>query len=636
MVRHDEVTNGAIALRSGVRDARRPPLRLRARLLAWSLAWCCLAAGFAVAQAAAIVATETWDVIVVGGEPEAIAAAVTAAEEGARTLLLTTEPRLGGLFVRGALNVLDLRVTPVDYQRGLFERWWRRVGRLNAFDVERAERAFADLLAEAGVEVRTSQPAAAPWLDGSRVVGVLVGPHALRANQVVDGTADADLAAAAGARSSWGFGSIGLDARMADTAVFRIDGVDWDALRRGISARGRAYAYADAWVAYGHFGGRPAAYVAVDEGLRLRGLNLGRQEDGSVLVNALLIYGLDPLDETSRAEGRARAAAEIDRIVAWLASDLPGFEEAVAGGIADELYVRQTRHLEALCVLTIDHVLDHLVTDQDVAAGGYPLDVQTLRPTDSGFVFGLPEIYGGRLCMNVPKGVEGLWVVGRSAGYDPLAQSSARVVPFGMAMAEAVGVASAWALSHHLDPHQVAVDRTAIAAIRERLAARGAYLPPVVVREPAGPYLHAHYNDFRVMLRWGLAVGGYGNDPQLDADVNGTGLLNLLNNIGQRALSDDLAGRRVTNRFGQPTGPLTPDDAAAIVGAFLREANLIVAAADTSWGDLVALGLPLPTPGRALRRGEVYVLATWVLDLADRRYPPSSGRLLVASAPPAR
>jgi hypothetical protein len=47
------------------------------------------------------------------------------------------------------------------------------------------------------------------------------------------------------------------------------------------------------------------------------------------LVNALLIYGVDPLDPASRAEGRLRAAAEIDRIVAWLARDLPGFERAV-------------------------------------------------------------------------------------------------------------------------------------------------------------------------------------------------------------------------------------------------------------------------------------------------------------------
>jgi hypothetical protein len=622
-------------------DARSRPAvvarwRWAARTAAAALAAWTLVLGFALAQPVPTVATETWDVVVVGSEPEAIAAAVAAAEEGARTLLVTADPRLGGLFVRGALNVLDLRSTPVDYQRGIFERWWRRVGRYHAFDVERAERAFADLLAQSGVEVRLSQAHAQPWLEGDRVVGVLLGAQAIRAHQVVDGTADADLAAAAGARSSWGFGSIGLDARMADTLVFRIDGVDWSGLRRGIDARGRDYAYADERVAYGHFGGHPAAYPAQGEGLRLRGLNLGVQDDGSVLVNALLIYGLDALDPESRAEGRARAAAEIDGIVAWLARDLPGFERARAGGVADELYVRQTRHLDAVCMLTIDHVVDHLVTDQDVAAGGYPLDVQTLRPSDNGFVFGMPEIYGGRLCMGVPNGVEGLWVVGRSAGYDPLAQSSARVVPFGMAMAEAVGVAAAWGLNHDRTPFDVATDPSAIAEVRARLLERGAYLPPVAARRPAGPIGHLHYQDYRTMLRWGLAVGGYGNEPSLDAEVSPTGLLHLLANIGQRALSDDEIGRRVIQRIGLATGPLAADDAARIVGAFLVEARLIVAPAGTTWSDLVALGLPHREPTRPLQRGEIYALATFVLDLANRRYPPSAGGLFVATAPPAR
>jgi len=609
--------------------------RRRALLLCLALAW----AGLPASARAEVGASETWDVIVVGAEPEAIAAAVAAAEEGARTLLVSDDPRLGGLFVRGALNVLDLRVTPSDFQLGLFERWWRRVGRLHAFDVARGERAFAELLEQAGVTVRLSQPPPRPWLEGGHVVGVWVGAQPLRASQVIDGTGDADLAAAAGAPSSWGFGAVGLDARMADTLVFRIDGVDWAALRQGIGARGRGYAHADDRVAYGHFGGHPAAYRAEGPGLRLRGLNLGLQDDGSVLVNALLIYGVDPLDPASRDEGRARAAAEVDRIVAWLAEDLPGFERARAGGVADTLYVRQTRHLDAVCRLTIDDVLDHVVTDRDIAMGGYPLDVQTLRPTDDGFVYGLPEIYGGRLCMLVPLGVDGLWVVGRSAGYDPLAQSSARVVPFGMAMAEAAGVAAAWGVANGRTPRQIVGDAAAVAVVRARLSARGAVLPPVAPRRPAGPSDHPLYDDYRTVLRWGLAVGGYLNDPGLDATVPPTALSYMLANIGQRALRDDAPGRRVIDRHGLTAGELAPSQAAAMVGTFLQAATLIDGArwdgGLATWADLRAMGLPLADPGRGLRRGEVYALAAWVLDLAGSRYPPvaSGGEPPTALAP---
>ena len=85
------------------------------------------------------------------------------------------------------------------------------------------------------------------------------------------------------------------------------------------------------------------------------------------------------------------------------------------------------------------------VRPDDVVAGNYPLDVQTPTPADDGYVYGVPDVYGARLCVALPEGPDNLWVVGKTAGYDPLAAASARVVPFGMALGEAVGVAAAGA-----------------------------------------------------------------------------------------------------------------------------------------------------------------------------------------------
>jgi hypothetical protein len=414
---------------------------------------------------------------------------------------------------------------------------------------------------------------------------------------------------------------------MVDTLVFRIDGVDWAALRRGAAQRGRTYAYVDARVAYGHFDGHPAAYPAQDPSLRLRGLNLGRQDDGSVLVNALLIYGLDPFDPASLEDGRVRAAAEVGDVVAWLARDVPGFANARAGGVADTLYVRQTRQIATHCTLTVDDVLDHVVTDRDIAAGGYPLDVQTLRPSDDGFVFGLPDVYGARLCMTVPLGLDGLWVVGRSFGADPIAMSSARVVPFGMAVAEGVGVAAALAARAGRAPADVANDGAAIAAVRTRLLARGAYLPPVASRAPAGPATHPRYADYRAMLRWGLALGGYANDPGLDDPVPFSALTYLLANVAQRAYADEEGARRALARAGIDGADVPGDRAAAAFGQFAREVAGIDLPPDPTWGDLMALGLGFEDPGRPLRRGEVYALGRLLLDLRTAFEPASEASL---------
>jgi hypothetical protein len=562
-----------------------------------------------------------YDVIVVGSEPEGVAAAVAAAEEGARTLLITRDPLLGGLFVMGQMNSLDLRTQPFNYQQGLFERWWRAVGRGHSFDVGRAETAFWRLLGEAGVTVRTDAPELSPVLEGNTVVGVRVAASpttsagVLRARQVVDATAEMDFAAAAGASYSFGFSSLGYDERMVDTLVFRIDGVDWRALSRGVRARGRAYASVDDWVAWGHFGGYPAAYAAEEPGVRLRGLNLGRQEDGSVLVNALLIYGIDPFDPDSVQEGRARAEREAPRIIQYLARELPGFENAHYGGSAPALYIRETRHLDAQCILTVDDVLDNRVSERDVAAGGYPLDVQTLTPHDNGFVYGTPDLYGVPLCVAVPVGLDNLWVVGKAAGYDPIAASSARVVPLGMAVAEGVGVAAALAARADSTPATLVAETARVAEVRERLRARGAYVPEVRARAPVGPYRHPHYAAYRLMLSRGLAVGGYDNEPRLDAPMSAISYVYLLSNVAQRFFGDRELGPVLVAEFQNATGELTPELALAITRA---AACGLHACPDAL--SLTALGV---SPSGTLTRGEMYALAASLVrghpELAETR-----------------
>lgn len=603
--------------------------RTRWRVPGAAVLWLLLLAalsGHAAAQSAAEAATlgpsdpgaggiTYFDVVVYGSEPEGIAAAVAAAEEGARTLLVTTDERLGGLFVLGELNMLDMRTQPFNYQRGVFERWWRRVGGHDAFDVLTAEAVFTSMLEEAGVEVWLGAGEAEPRFEAGELRGLTLPGRrvAVNALQVIDASANADLAARAGAPFDFGWERFGISQRQADTLVLNVAGVDWAALRRGVAARGRTYASMRDTVAWGHFGGVPAAYVPGQPGTRLRGLNLGLQKDGSVLVNALLLYGLDPLDPASLSEGRERGLAEGESIVAYLRDELPGFGRAELAGAATKLYVREARHLLADCVLTADDTLSNRVTSHDVAAGGYPLDAQSLTPQDAGFVWGAPDIYGGRLCMMVSSQVEGLWVVGKSAGYDPVAFASARVVPFGMAMAEAAGVAAATAVRLEVPASRVAHGDAYVDMVRRRLVSRGALLPEVRERPAVGPTQHPAYAAFRVLVARGLAVGGYDNDPKLDAPVTALSFAYLLGHVAVRfyfhgGLGASLVGSTLALTDGDGTAPLTADLAAQLLAE--TACDLSVCPEGDDWEALEAAGLATFTrPGGTLTRGDAYRLA---------------------------
>ncbi len=567
-----------------------------------------------------------FDVIVLGSEPEAISSAVAAAETGASVLLLSEEPRVGGLFVMGQMNSLDLRTEPEVMQRGIFERWWRLVGKGSSFDVLRAEAAFQSLLNEAGVVVGLNGEIT-PVLnaEGNGIESVIFAQpelgqeNELFARHYIDGTAEADIAADIGVPFSMGFSSMGLDARMVDTLVFRIDNIDWGALRRGINQRGISYAEVNDRVAWGHFAEDGQSlikrYQAQEDGIRLRGLNLGLQDDGTVLVNALLIHDIDPFDEVSRAEGRARAEREAIRIIDFLKEEgVPGFTAASFGGVAQSLYIRETRHMETLCKLTVDDVLGNKVTANDVAAGGYPLDVQVLTRNDTGFVYGVPDIYGVELCVAVPTDTTNLWIVGKAAGYDPLAASSARVVPFGMALGEAVGIAAVQALQSGSSPVEYASDTTEISRLRSTLQQRGAYLPTVKDRAPTGPYQHKNFEAYKVMRSRALALGGYSNEPKLDEKVKSIGYVYLLSNVAKRFAGDEFLGQSLIAAHSDQSETLSSDKALEITKDVLCLMDYCNDDAVTQLMSPKALEL-----SPEVTRGQIYELATSVAGLLANR-----------------
>ena len=561
----------------------------------------------------------SYDVVVLGSEPEAIAAAVAAAESGAATLLATPDARLGGLFTLGAMNVLDVRTTPVSTHEGIFRRWWDRVGGGRSFDPERAESVFAELLAEAGVEVRLGVRDLRIASEEGAVAGVVWEGGGARARQAIDGDQDLAFAVAAGARADVGFERFGVSLRMADTLVFRIDGIDWGALRSAANRLGRSWATVDDRVAWGHFGGVPASYPAERAGMRLRGLNLGRDDHGRVWANALLIHDVDWTDEGDRARARREAATEAERAVDWLRTRLPGFESARLGGVAERLYLRETRHLHAVCVLDADHLLDGRTGAFDVAMGGYPLDLQALTPHDSGYVFGTPPVYGIPLCVAVPEhGPAGLWAVGRSAGYDAVAHSSVRVVPTGMAVAEGVGVAAARAArldGDPADPRSLATDAAFVAEVRRALRDRDAYLPDPRPPRPVGPVDHPHHRAYRTLLGRGLALGGYDNAPNLGADVAALSYVYLAANVATRFLHAPEVARDLVASHGGAAGPAEASGVAPVQ----RSASCRLGGPcpdDATPAALRAVGLwpdGVPTSG-TVTRGAGYALAVALIE----------------------
>lgn len=479
-----------------------------ARLLAFLLAL-----GFAWAQ---------YDLVVYGATPQGVTAAVAAAQEGLKVLLLEPGRGVGGVLTQGWLATLDVAKDREGLlQGGLFREFYRRLGQDPSFDVRQAEEALWAMLREAGVEVRLEEPLDRLELAEGRLALLSTPQGAYQAPYFLDATDTAELAFRAGASFTLGREDTGLDGRsMAATLVFRLEGVPWGAVFLSLNYEGQVRRTgAGAWGRSGWgFGELVRGYSPSDPArYALRGLNLARQDDGSLLVNALLLFGVEGADPLSLERARAEAAQEALRVVAFLREKDPlVFGTARLSGVAPALYVRESRHLKALYRLRAEEVLLGRTFPDAVALGGYPLDGQAYYPGETPYLLGTPAPYGVPFRTLVPRELKNLLVVSQAAGFDSAAAFSARVAPLQMALGEAAGVAAALLrkapqaglLKAPLaDFHQLALSPAGMEALRRRLLERGARLssPEKGVVEADKP----GYREAVGLLRRGLFAGPY-------------------------------------------------------------------------------------------------------------------------------
>ena len=490
-------------------------------------------------------ADSDYDVIVVGSDPEGIAAALSAARNGMKTLLLSKDSTPGGLYTLGALNFIDVPETRDGtlLVGGIYEEFVNAVGG-SGFDIVNAANVFNDMLtAEDNLTVRYGAKFQEPVMNGNTITGVTVLEEGdmlvtYNAPYIIDATQDGDVAAAAGAPYTYAGEDIGeRDREMGVTLVFRVSGVNWDSMCRYLTIKrgiGEIFNKSTSMGVSGNtawgFSDEGYAYEPSDEAMRLRGFNMAKQDNGDVLVNALLIFDVDPLDEASREEGIARAKAELENIIPYLQDEFWGFGDCELAGTAEDLYVRESRHITCEYNLTIDDVLENRDQDDRIAVTSYPVDVQPTKTQTYGTVVGYPDQYAVGYKSLVPQDVDGLLVVGRAAGYTSLAAGSARIVPTGMACGEAAGVAVAVAKAQSATPRDLVDDDAAIAEIQEKLTAQGAKLDHTQTHEEVMD--HWAYPGVKVLRSLGVLDGGYDNNYYLDDTITMNRYQNMVKKAG--------------------------------------------------------------------------------------------------------
>ena len=443
----------------------------------------------------------TWDVLVAGGGMAGIAAAMAAAETGARTLLVDRAGWLGGLGVTGATGLHSfynifaahegaraMRVADgiaqrlVDRTRELggaighvpMERGGDFVSMLTPVEPEACKLAAMRLCLEAGVELLLHTVVVGVEAPEGRVASVEVwnksGRSRVRARQYVDCTGDGDLAAWAGAEF--------VHFRAADEGAysagftFRLCNVDLSALEADLQRRGLISQLAHA-VKPGQ--DQPdLVRLGIDMGaLRAEGVEAApRYFLASSLRPRELTYcncinhgpndGLDAGQLTAAEvdlRGRMLGVADLFRV------QFDGCEACYAAGAAPSVGQRRGRAIRCDCELTREDCTTGRRFPDEIGVFSFIDNPRYL--VRAGGAYGLPY----RALR--PRGLENVLIAGRMMTVDTVAHNSTRNTVCCLVCGQAAGTAAALAAAG--GGTTAGVD---VGELRQRLLADGALLEP--------------------------------------------------------------------------------------------------------------------------------------------------------------
>jgi hypothetical protein len=439
------------------------------------------------------------DVVVVGGGPAGLVAALAARRAGADVLLIERYGYLGGLMTGGFVTKPQAPVVG-GIPEQVFERakalggargnmqYKLRDGSYTYFmspvDPETMKRVALEMTEEDGVKLLLHSLVVSPIVEDNRLRGVIVenksGRQAISAETVVDASGDADIAADAGAPYEVGRREDGVTQPM--TMMFRMGNVNVNELVDYARSNPDDFTFTYYPTVKDSLREESNRLNVVlegfwrlqDEAARQSGFQRPRMGfnvktgmgPGDVFVNATRItegLGTNVLDLT---KGEVQVRRQVHEFVAFMREFVPGFEQSYLLDTTSEIGVRETRRVTGEYTLVFDDIVSGRRFD-DVIAKGYGV-VDIHEPGGRGLRFDAVKEYQIPYRCLVPKKIDNLVVAGRCISCDHESLGTVRTIPACMYTGQAAGTAAALSAKKDVAPRNLSVTELQTALVEQK------------------------------------------------------------------------------------------------------------------------------------------------------------------------
>ncbi len=400
------------------------------------------------------------DVIVIGGGPGGLGAAVAAARNGADTLLIERYGFLGGMATAGEVSpFMANNLNGQSLDRPIYAEWLDAmhkylpncngsmvpvVGSYKHLMVNKdiAMLGAEDLCLASGVKLAYHHTLFDVIVEAGKISTVILmsksGLTAAKAKIFIDCTGDADLAAKAGCEIEYG-NDDGHCQPM--TLCFKLAGVD----KNRMTDRNILNELYDSGKAAGEIN-CPRENVLWFDTL----------EDDVIHFNTTRIAMKSAINGLELSEAEIEGRRQVREYLTFLRKYAPGFEHTRIHSIASHIGLRESRRVRGIKYIGVEAFEQTQKFADAIAKVTYSIDIHnpkgsgtTIKQMPAGKWYEIP--YG---CI-VAKDITNLLVGGRPISVDHALHSSCRVMPPACSIGQAAGTAAAMCLEQQLAPAEL-------------------------------------------------------------------------------------------------------------------------------------------------------------------------------------
>ncbi|WP_249274552.1 FAD-dependent oxidoreductase [Candidatus Enterococcus clewellii] len=460
---------------------------------------------------------KSYDVIVAGGGMSGAFAAIAAAKNGAKVLIIDQNGYFGGtLTANGVGPMMTFFAGEKQVIRGLGEEMVKRlvergyspghvldstnyISYVTPFSAEGLKIILDEMVTEAGCDVLFHTYLIDVEMENNRLSSIVVsnkdGVSRIKGKVFIDASGDGDLAVQAGVPFQLGRESD--NAMQPMTMNMKVYGVDTDALRQFVLNDPKKFPRLNRDLDVMK-NTEILSFVGFDEEFK----EAKKKGEISIPREDILFFETSVAGEfimnTSRiinesgvsAQGLTRAEMigreQCEELYRFLVKHIPGFENAQVAYTGPSVGVRGTRQIKGVYTLTNEDVLENKAFQTVVAHSGYPIDIH--NPKGEGTVSvhsnqkeeiqhagfdrsAFDSYYKIPYEIMITNEISNLIVTGRCVSASFEAQAAIRTTPTMTALGQAAGTAAAIAATAGQS-----VQKIDISLLQDKLMQQGSYI----------------------------------------------------------------------------------------------------------------------------------------------------------------